>query len=89
MAQRANFYVLKQIYATTDDNGKVIQIVFEEHGKFCCLEAFFREKPFGNRYETFKQDLAVIWDSKLCKREIYGLEGKFCVCVAAKLNSFN
>lgn len=75
MAQRANFYVLKQIYATTDDNGKVIQIVFEEHGKFCCLEAFLgKAKPFGNRYGTFKRDLAVICDSKLCKREIYGLE---------------
>jgi hypothetical protein len=38
MAQRAKFYVLEQIYATTDDNGKVIQIKVEgiKEGKSCC-----------------------------------------------------
>lgn len=41
MAQRAKFYVLEQIYATTDDNGKVIQIKVEgiKEGKklLCCI----------------------------------------------------
>lgn len=39
MAQRAKFYILKQIYATTDDNGKVIQIKVEgikRRKKVCC-----------------------------------------------------
>ena len=40
MAQRAKFYVLQQIYATTDDNGKVIQIKVEGikgKKKSCCV----------------------------------------------------
>lgn len=81
MAQRANFYVLERIYATTDDNRKVIQILFED------TESLVVREFSGNLWGSgTKQGSAVMLE--LCAREIYGPERKFCVCVASKLNSY-
>lgn len=92
MAQGANFYVLEQIYATTEDNRKVIQIIFEDTESSVVKEV--SGKAFGNWNETSKQESSVTSTATeiMYTRNLWAR--KFCVCVATlsfweKLNSYN